>query len=68
MKYKDIVSGKWNNASESFKIACCDCGLVHGFNFRAIKNGNEVEIQFKAHRDERATGQVRRHKRPKEKT
>lgn len=40
------------------KISCCDCGLVHLFHFRVYKNVLYIE----AYRDNRATGQVRRHK------
>jgi hypothetical protein len=40
-----------------YKFLCCDCGLVHNMDFR-IKNGH---IQFRASRNQRSTGQVRRH-------
>jgi hypothetical protein len=39
-----------------FKIACCDCGLVHQVVF--VVEGGEVGIAAK--RDARATGQRRR--------
>lgn len=40
------------------KIACCDCGLVHKFEFKVVKG----TIYAKAWRDNRATAQKRRHK------
>lgn len=42
-----------------FKIACCDCGLVHVFALVAGKKGTPISIA--AQRDRRATGQRRRH-------
>lgn len=39
-----------------YKLACCDCGLVHMMDFR-IHRGR---IQFRADRNERSTGQMRR--------
>ena len=37
-------------------IACCDCGLVHHIEIREHKG----ELQMRAIRDNRATGQKRR--------
>lgn len=39
-----------------YKMACCDCGLVHSLNFR-VSGGR---VQFQASRNARATGQKRR--------
>lgn len=41
----------------NFKLACCDCGLVHTFDFRTV----EGQVEFRVKRDNRATGQIRRH-------
>lgn len=41
-----------------YKFVCCDCGLVHNMNFRTL-NGR---AQFQVSRNERSTGQKRRHK------
>lgn len=40
-----------------YRMSCCDCGLVHVLDFR-VEDGRS---QFRARRDNRATGQVRRH-------
>ena len=45
---------------KSYKMMCCDCGLVHRLDFRLIREGQHRVIQFRAHRDNRATGQARR--------
>ncbi len=53
MKKVDI---KWRR--ENFKLECCDCGLVHEFMF--VVAGHRLRIIGK--RDNRATGQKRRHR------
>lgn len=51
----------WEVKSKTpFQIACCDCGLVHTFVLVAGKKGEPIGIA--ARRDNRATGQVRGHK------
>ena len=44
---------------EGYKITCCDCGLVHQTEFRVTDDYTRVE--FRVRRDNRATGQIRRH-------
>ncbi len=58
MKYEQPKSGQWVQPIKSgYKLACCDCGLVHRVDFRIYRG----RVQFRVFRDERATGQVRRH-------
>ncbi|MFW9873061.1 MAG: type II toxin-antitoxin system HicB family antitoxin [Candidatus Thorarchaeota archaeon] len=62
MKYTKLVAqngnwSQWSKLSQIHSIACCDCGLVHDFEFRI--QGDQV--QFRAKRLERSTGQIRRH-------
>lgn len=60
-----------------YKMACCDCGLVHNMQFDVfeitkfnkdgsfkgkIHKGKKWRVMLKAQRNNRATGQVRRHK------
>lgn len=47
---------------KGYKMACCDCGLVHEMQFDYVKNGRGVFIIFRARRHERATAAVRRGK------
>ena len=57
MKYEEPKEGEWvQPVRKGYKLCCCDCGLVHSLDFR-VKNG---KIQFRAFRDNRATGQIRR--------
>jgi len=41
-----------------YKMSCCDCGLVHSLDFRVT---DDYRVQFRVRRNERSTGQVRRH-------
>jgi len=57
LSYERPDEGEWvQPVFENYKMACCDCGLVHRMNFR-VKGGRP---QFQVFRDNRATGQVRR--------
>ena len=58
MRFEQTAAGEWiQPIKRGYKPRCCDCGLVHKVDFR-IHNGR---IQFRAFRDNRSTGQVRRH-------
>lgn len=63
-KYPPIEPGQvvkipWRK--EDYKMACCDCCLVHRLRFK-VKGG---VLEMQAWRDNRATAQLRR-KRPSE--
>ena len=45
---------------KGYKIRCCDCDLVHVFDFKVENNR---QIKFKVKRDNRATAASRRTKR-----
>lgn len=60
---------------EPFRMSCCDCGLVHDILFRVAQETRRVgprgwegkfvkglKVVMKARRNERATGQKRRHR------
>ena len=42
---------------DKYKMACCDCGLVHVLEFRIVEDA----VQFRASRNVRSTAQMRRH-------
>jgi len=59
-----------------YRLGCCDCGLVHDFDFRVVwirkrhrDAGKEVDVlpsryyqvEFRVRRNQRSTGQIRRH-------
>ena len=58
MKYPKPEEGEWvSPVMTGYKMSCCDCGLVHRLDFRIV--GNRVD--FRTYRDNRSTGQIRRH-------
>jgi hypothetical protein len=61
MKYVTPKEGTWiNPVKKGYKMACCDCGLVHRMDFRHVAWGTGRKIQFRCWRDERATAGIRR--------
>lgn len=63
MRYDEPKAGEWVYPKRrGYKLACCDCGLVHRLNFRLVKRSSGGRfIQFQVFRDNRATGQIRRY-------
>lgn len=66
---------------KGYRMACCDCGLIHELNFEVFKiigqsaNGafisqpmsdDEAQVGFKARRNNRSTAQKRRAQRSKQ--
>ena len=50
-------AGEWvQPVRRGYKLACCDCGLVHTMDFRIYKG----RAQFRVFRNDRSTGQIRR--------
>ena len=47
----------WIHPLPGYKLACCDCGLVHNMEFRIDDLG---QVNFRAQRNPRSTGQMRR--------
>jgi hypothetical protein len=63
--YPNIADGEWlEPARKGFRLACCDCGLVHAVDFRLVPRGGGKAIQMRFRRDRRATGQRRRQFKP----
>jgi len=64
-RYTDLEPGEdgWTPwilpVQSGYKLACCDCGLVHDIDFR-FEAGM---VEFKVKRNNRATGAMRRSKR-----
>lgn len=59
MKYAQAIDGEWIEPKDGYKMACCDCGLIHRLNFRVVKG----RVQIQPFRDNRATAQRRKNKR-----
>jgi hypothetical protein len=59
--YEQPQANEWvQPVVKDYKMACCDCGLVHNLDFRI----HEGRVQFRARRNNRSTAMLRRrHKR-----
>lgn len=62
-KYRKETAGpdgwsEWVHPLKPYRMACCDCGLVHELEFR-IDDKNQ--LNFRARRANRSTAQIRRH-------
>jgi len=59
-RYEEAKAGRWiQPLRRGYKLACCDCGLVHRVDFRVFK----ARVQFRVFHAPRSTGQIRRHMR-----
>lgn len=80
-KYPNVQDGELVIPTmKGYRMSCCDCGLVHRLDFeayrvikrnpdgsftvRAIPDG-KGQVGLRATRDNRATGQLRRHRQAK---
>ena len=62
-RYQQVEDGEWiRPTTEGWKMACCDCGLVHTVNFRIVTQGRRRLIALQPTRDARATAAKRRSK------
>lgn len=61
MHYKTGKDGEWvTPVMKGYKLMCCDCRLVHTFDFKITKQGRRYKIQFRASRNYRSTAAARR--------
>lgn len=64
MKYPVAEENVWIVPHmKGYKMACCDCGLVHKLVFRVVEHKGKWKVIFKAYRDNRSTAVMRRHMR-----
>ena len=50
---------------DRYTMVCCDCGLANDLEFKIIGGYNRRRVMFRVCRNERSTGQVRRHMKEK---
>lgn len=63
MRYPPVTAGEWIfPVRRGYRMACCDCGLVHILDFKHVPNprGRGRKIMFRARRDNIATAALRR--------
>ncbi len=57
--YITAKDGEWiQPVRRGYRLACCDCGLVHIVDIRVLKG----RVQFRAFRSPRSTAMARRHR------
>lgn len=62
-KRPQVYDGEWiRPIRKGYQVECCDCGLVHSFNFELIKKGNGKIIIFQAFREDKETKAIRKKK------
>lgn len=65
-KYPKVYEAEWVKPHRKYyKMMCCDCGLVHKFEFKLIDYTSGKGILFRAWRDNVATANTRRRKTPR---
>lgn len=63
MRYVQATDGEWiQPIRKGYRVACCDCGLVHRINIRVRKG----KVQFQVFRDSRATASRRKRRKSDE--
>lgn len=62
VRYTKPKAGEWvQPVRKGYRLACCDCCLVHTMDFRVVKYGKgKSKIQFRVFRHNRATAAMRR--------
>jgi hypothetical protein len=59
-RFKWLRSGQWEQPIQhGYLLACCDCGLVHRFDFRVV-NG---EVEYRVFHARKATAELRKENR-----
>lgn len=59
-RYPRMKDGQWIAPKRrGYRLACCDCGLVHELEFRLMPHGGGKRIIFRAYRHRRATASMR---------
>ncbi len=62
-KYERPKAGEWVQPIRTgYKLACCDCGLVHTVDFRIVGDKRK-KVQFRVFRNNRSTALMRRNDR-----
>lgn len=70
-KYKAVHPDGWSvwvypihgHGDRNYKLACCDCSLVHDVQFRTIKEkSGRFSVTFRVRRNARSTSAMRRKK------
>jgi len=57
-RYYQVTDGEWFEFTKlgAIQMGCCDCGLVHDFDFRIVKG----KLRLRTRRNVRATAYLRK--------
>ena len=59
--YYEPEPGEWIMPNmQDYKLACCDCGLVHRINLKVVRRPGGYRVKWQIFRDNRATAMMRR--------
>lgn len=57
------ISPIHGHGKKNYRMACCDCSLIHELQFRAKKDTKgRISVIFRVNRNNRATAASRRHR------
>jgi len=65
-KFYKVKDNEWQMpVMDKYKLACCDCGLVHNIDFRVIDDETQKKIKnasvlFRAKRNSKLTRELRK--------
>ena len=63
-RWRQVYDGDWiKPVRRGYRVACCDCGLVHRYDFAVVEVRGRSVIVYRVVRDKRATASRRRSKR-----
>jgi len=63
LKYDKVQPGQWvRPIRRNYRMACCDCGLVHRMEFKLIPWARGKKILFRAYRDEAESRRLRKNR------
>jgi hypothetical protein len=60
-KNEIMEAGQWLQLESPLYLCCCDCGLMHRYEFKTVKG----KIWWTAWRENRSTSQYRRYRKYK---
>lgn len=64
LRFPKVKANRWHMPiMKNYKMACCDCGLVHNMSFKIIDSESQKPVNgrvlIKASRNEKLTKQLR---------
>lgn len=61
-RYEQVFDGEWVRPwpQKGHRSACCDCGLVHSFDFRIAKEDGRQYVEWRVYRLNKPTAARRK--------